>query len=465
MSLTAATLLNFPVFIIFKKFSLAVAIMKKGIWLIIIFRQYILEDNRLVDKMREHKLLSRYYVTGIVFLVVFLLYRPTIFGNVTTATALLLSIVLLFLKHKLVVTNKLVTVSFSVIIYFTYAILMEKIHTSVLYYDGFKAILSIVVILIFYNSFLKNSCYRIAFARSFIIMLVFFAASCLVTDLLTIFLRNSEKLMLFEYYQEASGYHLYIYFPFTPAYGRRQIGSFAFVRLTALFRECGIAQMFYIWALSEAPYYFKNNNIKIIRFLLMMGTGLCISTAGFINLVAYFSLDIVFNFAKTDKKNNRKKVIAAIFLVVVFILMQSIPDMSISGKNVISLGARISVYEEIFRLIKGEPLGLLFGYDVILEGSGLSLMQQVYMIGIVGTILYSMIPITCAKGCKNYKRFLLANIAGFITLLFSQPIWMAPIVILMWYLPYNEKHAIPIRTEYIKNGKAELMDYTIKKEF
>ncbi len=374
------------------------------------------------------------------FLIVMMLYRPTIFGMSTTTLAVLASVMLILLfSRKICIERTTLRMTMIVAMFFAYTFIVDYLYLGTLNTDAFKAIISIAAILFFYDALLKNKKYRIKFVKIFIGMLVFFAASCLITNTLTILLRNSEHLLYFDYVNTESGYHMYIYFPFTPAYGRRMVGSFSFVRLTALFRECGITQMFYIWAYAESDYYFRDSKwLGIIKGLLLLGTMFCLSTSGFLNLTIYFALEFVFNLISFDKRKKRRRVLVIILLISITVLSQAIPDMSLSNKNEISLSARTDSYKAMFSLIKSSPVGIIFGYSgVNIESSSLGLLQQIYHIGIVGLLLYAIIPLIAIKRVKDRRRFILANVAGFVTLLFAQPIWMAPIVVLMWVLPYD----------------------------
>ena len=381
-------------------------------------------------------------IIAFLFWISIVLYKPTMIGAILTPVAMLFSFFIFLIYHT---TFKRIHLTGSqgiivlCILYYAYCLFLYYVRKNTVFVNYIKALLSVSLLVFVSLIVLFSDSIRTKFVRLFILALVLWSLSYVCSLPVMLATRNAYALPVFQMNMPRyEDYTLALYFPVTPGFGRISIGSFQFLRLTGLFRECGIAQLFYIWAISEAEYYF--NIPKWIKRLLVLGLLFCFSTMGYVNLVIWMCAKLFLNMKNSmDKKSFRRNLLLILYLVIFVIAFANIPGIRIADKAKVSFNARFGGYMEIFELFKSNPL---FGTDSFVENSSSGLFQMIYQIGLVGLILYYSIILFAFFHAQNKKRFILANLAGIITLTISQPIWDAPLLFLLWAMPYKERESI-----------------------
>ncbi len=376
--------------------------------------------------------------TGILLVMIMMLYKPTTLGAITTPIAMILSVLMLFLfsnrnGKKLPISNHVMKMIASVVLYYSYCFFNCWVQTGLVKNTAFKAMISICMIIACYSILLSEIDTYKAFCKAFILFLVFQVCSYLITFALSIGRSNVYSLEAFSLYIEKYGYNLNMYYPFTFATGRWIIFSKQILRLSAMFRECGIAQLFYIWAYSECKYFFERS--QLIKIILFLGILFCLSTAGYVCLIAFLVLELLLTRKEYSKKQIGIRISMVLVVMGLIIMVFTFPGIRIADKNAVSIKSRLGYYEIVFDLLKKN---LLFGIGAnTITGTATTFLQTLYGIGIVGFWLYISIFINAYNSAIDKKRFVLANLASIITLMFSQPIYDAPIVFLLAVLPYG----------------------------
>lgn len=392
-------------------------------------------------RIREKKILAGIAVA------VAMLYKPTMLGANLTPLAMILTALLAGYYcwrqgWQLQILKSSLTLLISIAAYYIYRIIHAIVLSGQLDVSVLKATGSVLFFVGALSVLLADRDIRRLFVKGFILLLVFFVCSYLLSLPFFFFLDYSVyALEVFGIDIPRYGYHFAIYFPLTPATGRWTILDIQFLRLSALFRECGIAQLFYIWAFSECEHYFQN--AKKIKILLFLGVIFCFSTAGYICLIAFLGLKLVLSIRKNASKQQKKALLyVGIPLVVAVVAFTCIPGISIWSKNPESLLPRLG---SLPAALEAWSKHFIFGsLEMEIESTGNSMFQLCYRIGLVGLLLYYGIYVVALKNAADKRRFILANVAALLTLSLSQNIYDAPLVYLLILLPYGEEAEVSL---------------------
>ncbi len=370
------------------------------------------------------------------------LLKPMVLGGNFTpiSMGIMLFLVLLYLlrnKVSIYIPKKIIIIMFNIIIYYFYLIIQSLVLVGSIRADMIKALISIVVIVLCYGILFENKIIRYYFFKIYISTLIFFVISYFITFILS-FIMSNETLLLKRIYTKRYNHIIDIYLPITISTGRILVMGHLLPRLSALLRECGIAQIFYIWAFIVCDQYFVR--VKLVKVLLICGIIFCFSTTGYINIIIVAALLLMF-YVKDFKK--------LIGYLLIFIIMvwgfSNIPGIRMADKNEVSYDARIEMLEVGIKELKKN---IVFGSGYsnrYIEGSSTTFLQKSYSMGIVGVILYLNIYLVAFINSKNKRRYILGITALLSTILFSQPIDEAPLIFLLLLHDYN--------LNYIEEGK------------
>lgn len=400
-------------------------------------------------RMREKKILAGVAVAAV------MLYKPTMLGANLTPLGMILTALLVvyycwrqgwqlqFLKSAL-------ALMIPVAAYYGYRIIHAIVLSGQLDISILKASGSVLFFVGAMSVLLADHDIRRLFVKGFISLLVFFVCSYLLSLPFFFVLDYSVyALEVFGIDIPRYGYHFAIYFPLTPATGRWTIAEIQFLRLASLFRECGIAQLFYIWAFSECEHYFEKT--RWIKVLLFLGVVFCFSTAGYICLIAFLGLKLLLSIRKNaGKQQARKLLYVGIPLAVAVIAFSCIPGISIWNKNPDSLLPRLG---SLPAALEAWSKHFIFGsLEMEIESTGNSMFQLCYRIGLVGLLLYYGIFLFAFKNAADKRRFILGNVAALLTLSLSQNIYDAPLVYLLILLPYGGETDMTLSGEEVLAG-------------
>lgn len=376
-------------------------------------------------------------------LIVVMLYKPTTLGSIMTPVAMILSLLTaIYISYSLSTNSGLIvriqknnsSIILPIILYYSYCFFLTLFRTGEFDINLLKALVSIICLVISLSIIFSKDELAEQLCKTFIIFLCINVCSYCISTIASIGIQNVYNLRVFSYTIPIYGYEFNVYFPITFATGRITIFGHQFLRLSSMFRECGIAQLFYVWALSECEYYFKNK--RLIKMLLVLGVFFCFSTAGYACLAAFYLINF---FTGLKSHTNRKELAKQLGIVVIFgvmyFVLDRIPGLRLADKNIGSIGARFDSLSDARSVFLENPI---FGTGkMVLEGTSLTFLQTIYIRGIIGVFLFISIFWVAYKHAENKQRFVMANIASILTFVFSQPIWEAPLIYLLLVLPYK----------------------------
>lgn len=371
------------------------------------------------------------------------LYKPTTIGINYTPIGMILSLLccLLFISiskgRQVTLSKKNIALMAAITLYFSYACFQSVILLGWFDINLLKAYFSIICLVLCSSILFQNKLIEYYFFKSFITILVLFVVSNIFTIVLAkIF--TLDRVLLADIPMMDDGYRLILYYPFTAVYGRLTISGDVIMRLTALFREPGIAQAFYVWALVICGQYFSSKYIKI---LLILGVFMTLSTVGFLNLMVVISLVTIFTINFKRLRSYASLIISLSLLVGAFTFFSSVPGLSLESKSSISYDARVGKLDEGIEEFYNAPIFGLGASDLYIEGTATSFLQQAYAVGTVGIILYiSIFFVGLIYERRNWKVFFLSYLSIMITLLFSQPIELSPLVMLPLLVDFKNKY-------------------------
>lgn len=371
------------------------------------------------------------------------LYKPTTTGINYTPIGMLLSLFccMLFVyasKGRLLsISNKNIALILAITLYFAYACIQSVILLGWFDVNLLKAYFSIVCLVFCLSILFQNKLIEYYFFKLFIAILIFFVISNIFTiTLAKIF--TLERILIADIPMMDDGYRLILYYPFTPVYGRLNVSGDLLMRLTALFREPGIAQAFYIWALVICGQYFDSKYIKIF---LILGVFMTLSTVGFLNLMVVISLITISTMKVTKFSSYVSLFISLLLLYGSFTFFSSVQGLSLESKNSISYDARVGKLDEGLEEFYQAPIFGNGASDLYIEGTATSFLQQAYAVGAVGIFLYtSIFLVGLIYERSNWKIFSLSYLAIMITILFSQPIELSPLVMLPLLVSFKNKY-------------------------
>lgn len=317
----------------------------------------------------------------------------------------------------------------SVWLYYGYLIAQSLVLTGQAKLDYLKAVVSISIFIITFSIIFRDKVIKYNFFKCYIYVMAFFAFSNILTIICS-FLFGTDGLLLYELPLFEDSYKLKIYFPLTVTYGRLHFLGTDIQRLSALYREPGIAQAFYIWAWVVCARYTSR---KVVKTLLMLGALMTLSTTGFILFFITFTLSMFINHFSL-----RRVVFIIFFIPLCFFLYTSIPGLSLESKNAESYNARVGKLDESIDVFYDNPIFGVGASNAYIEGTSTSFLQQSYAVGIIGVMLFLLVPfVSLLFELRDYKLYLLSMFPIISTALVAQPIYDTSIL----YLLYLSSHA------------------------
>lgn len=378
----------------------------------------------------------------------FLCFRPSIFGEKYNAIVFVFFFVLSFviiLINKIPIVHKHFISYLLILVMALYFFLQGLIAGSPISIV-FNSCFLIVFVSLFLVIILPKFAHEII--RSFVFIHLILSISSLITisqffvlglnpDNLTTLMDLGPLLgrTQQEYKYAFEGHTLY--FPYSVNWASIGIGGFSIPRMLGIYREAGMAQIFFFTAYFFT-YLVSFNRIKLVRTLLLLGGILTFSTSG---LLSFFVGYLVLNYFPQWSIRFSAKKLLIIFIVIPVILTVLIfaPDIGILDKIAsISGNQRTQSFLYSTNLFAENPLfgtGYYKGFENM-ERLGeeyvqfLGIIGVAYQIGIVGLVLY-FLPWLYAIRYFHNKKTVFVLMPCFVTLLFSQPSYNDMIV---WFL-------------------------------
>ncbi len=378
----------------------------------------------------------------------FLCFRPSIFGEkynlIVFITFLSLSILLIGLEKPSIRRNPFsisLLIGMMALYFFTQGFLLGS-PTSIIFNSCFLIVfVSLLVAIVMPVNTLP-------ILKAFVHIHVVLAISSIITISLFFLLGlNPDNLISLldlgpllgrtqEEYKYAFEAHT-LYFPYSVNWASIGIGGYSIPRMLGIYREAGMAQIFFFTAYFFT-YLVDFNRIKLVRALLLLGGILTFSTSG---LLSFFVGYLFLNYFPQWKIRFSAKKLLIIFIVIPVILTILIftPDIGILDKIAsISGSQRTQSFLYSINLFAENPLfgiGYYKGFEDM-ERLGeeyvqfLGIIGVAYQIGIVGLVLY-FLPWLYAIRYFHNRTTVFVLIPCFVTLFFSQPSYNDMIV---WFL-------------------------------
>lgn len=374
---------------------------------------------------------------------IFLLcFRPSIFGEKFNLFVFLLfiatSILLLIVNHKLKITldkNRFIAVGlilFCVSYFAIQGLILSDAKSTVI--NSSVLLLVTIPIMAFILHYFQG-----AVLKFFVQFHFYLSLSAIITFAIYILVGFSvDRLPLMGSLYELVEYAKYdperllsnhvIFFPFTVAWSSAGFMGIEVPRFVGIYREPGMAQIFFNTAFILS-FFIDFKRIRMVRLVLLIGSILTFSAAGFINLLLFALIYILYS-SKSKKqvyrliKNPMVVVVAMLFFLV--LANQSI-EMLNERFNQISGQGRLTSFADGFKRL-GENLFFGEGYynsfkkdenGVVVSSSFIGILGVSYQLGLVGVFVY-LIP-WLFRLLKAYRLLVCIYVPCLVTLFFSQP--------------------------------------------
>ena len=269
----------------------------------------------------------------------------------------------------------------------------------------------------------------------FRIFRLYLCAMC-VSELITIFLSTYiplESLLVARLPTKTYTDFGDFYFPFTASYDVKDYGWIQIPRLSAGFRESGIAQAFYASAIATLPSVSRTRD-RVTFFLLVVGGLLTQSTIGFalVTISAYLRLIRIYEYSIW------KQILSFVFLLPIlgYGVYFSISDETL-GLGLASKQDTDSALDRLF----GTQAGISrffenpFGYGIYNSAypqEGINLLSSLGMIGIFGIAAVLINLFISIKFSLSRREKIEVLMPLFVTSIFSQPFIDAGLVYIFY---------------------------------
>ena len=255
----------------------------------------------------------------------------------------------------------------------------------------------------------------------------------------------------------SSGSHL-LFFPFTLVWSSINIAGIDFPRFVGIFREPGMAQLFFLTAYF-LTYFVEVKRVKLKRSLILMGAILTFSTGGLLSFLGGFLMLKLFGKGKVpDVKVVSTTVVSLSIILIVF---ATIPQLGFLNKASSQSGKeRSKSYMSSLKLLAESPV-IGTGYyndfiknkkDKAVASQFLGILGVAYQIGIVGLILYSIVWYYGLSRLGNLQTFCI-YMPCLLTLLISQPSYNDVIVFFLILTDTSTLTMLRIKNRVISSEK------------
>jgi hypothetical protein len=379
----------------------------------------------------------------LLFWVIFLgSFRPSIFGEKYNLLVFFLfistSILLLIVsRRKKIALDKNGFIALSLILFCVSYFAIQGLILS----DAKATVINSSVLLLFtvpIMAFILHG-FQETVLKFFVQVHFYLSLSAIITFAIYIFVQFSiERLPLIGSLYELVEYAKYdparllsnhvIFFPFTVAWSSAGFMGIEVPRFVGIYREPGMAQIFFNTAFILSLFIdFKRK--RLVRLVLLIGSILTFSAAGFVNLLL-FAVFYIFYSPKSKEqvyKLIKNPIVVVVVMVLFLILAKQSIEMLDERFSQISGQGRLTSFADGFSRLKenlffGEGYYNSFKKDdngVIVSASFIGILGVSYQLGLVGVFLY-LLP-WLFRLLTARRLFVCIYIPCFVTLFFSQP--------------------------------------------
>lgn len=379
-------------------------------------------------------------ITAFIILIALIGMRPMLFGEINTfyASVFILGFILfLGFIYKFKRDIKIDILFYGSFILFWFLILiLGSLGTSNIAFliKAFLANIFTVVSICYF--LLSNKELLIKFTNSLIYLLALLGISSVVSSAFFLVM-SIDSLLMFELdmgYPKPSK----VIFPFSILYHEMTVGGIQILRYQSIFRESGISQAFYIWAIVISIYMLKN---KWIVLCLFCGLATSFSTASIALTLLIIPIALFTNRSFKKSNSNTTLVLAyffAIFIVPIlfyfaYFFTYELPYIGVNSKLLThsnSINDRLPNIEEITLLGSG-----IYSSDI--QNSAINLLKGSTSLGLILTLFYMyFFTLMCWLGTSKGQglKIFICLLPIFLTSLLSQPLVDAPFLYLLLYI-------------------------------
>lgn len=220
-----------------------------------------------------------------------------------------------------------------------------------------------------------------------------------------------------------------MFFPFTICWSLTGLFGYDIPRFTGIYREPGMAQIFFLTALM-LTYFVDVKNYKLKRIILFVGSLLTFSASGLANLAICMLFLTVFNASvKRSVVGFIRKPWVLVFGLLVFVVVVRFAiNMVMNKLGEVSGEGRLESFAEGLRLLS-QNLAFGDGYynsfrkdegGVVISNSFIGIPGVSYQLGLVGLFLYFLCWYLSLRYLSNRRAFCI-YIPCLLTLMLSQP--------------------------------------------
>jgi hypothetical protein len=254
----------------------------------------------------------------------------------------------------------------------------------------------------------------------------------------------------------------YVYFPFSVGWASVEIGNIKIPRLLGIFREAGMAQIFFFTAYFFT-YIVDIRRVKVVRAVLFIAGTLTFSTSA---LISFLTGYIVLKFYPTpgSRVSIKKMFVAVVVIPAIVLVVLFFPDVGLMDKvSSFSGNQRSQSFMYSWKKFQEKPV-LGFGYYKGFEQMQtkkdyvqfLGLIGVAYQIGIIGLALYLCVWYYSLSKMNDRTTYFVL-MPCFITLLISQPSYNDLIVWLLLLINFrvvmaNEKPLLQMQSPAVANA-------------
>lgn len=398
--------------------------------------------------MKIKRFVSIQEIFVVLWALCFLFFRPSIFGErYNSLVFVVFALLTLFAINGHV--RKLPSIPFKVFAlillvvtyWFIQGLALGSPRSVVINSSAFIALFSLTVLLVSgkYDTLVMRTfiwAHVVMAVSSIITMSMFIAGGFSDAGLIRLAVLNDFIARPTPEYSDSFSDHT-LYFPFSVGWAGVGFGGIAIPRLTGIYREAGMAQIYFFTAFF-LTYLVPVRHLRLVRIILFIGGVFTFSTSGMLSLIGGF---LVMNYLPSMRVRITPIKVFALFVVVpcLVVLLLFLPDIGIMNKVISSSGnERTQSYLYSIAEFTKNPVfgqGYYKGFDARQADprshvDALGIIGILYQIGLVGITLY-FLPWIYSVFHEHNRRTLFVLVPCFLTLFFSQPSYND---VLVWFL-------------------------------
>ena len=364
-----------------------------------------------------------------------LLMRPSLLGE--EFSAITIPVLLLALLVKIIFRNKETKISFDsshliillvFMLLWIYLIVVAVLQNAHNYDYTIKAFILHTIIVTIFSFLLSEKEINKLFFKSVVYILSFFSISSLISVLLIEF--SSADIII----GHVLDYEVLI--PFSVKYGVYTVPNIhVFHRFMAFFREPGIAQAFYAWAVVYCIYFRFH---KLILFALIFGLLATLSTLGILSFSIVFFLLFLFKQNISLYARIYRILISGFLVIGMYAGLYYMPFIGMQAKSNTHGG---SLDDRSVNMFSAAENWNFFGngmYSAIEKHSGINLISMLDEIGLLAFFLVVLLyfsPLVFKKQDNLFYFISFVPIA--LTSILAQPLLDAPLVYLFLFTTFQ----------------------------